>query len=154
MKANYTENQNGNWMLIVLLVVGLIPTFGLLVVDELKDEEGIIIACTSVGLMMLAGILFFKLKTEVFEDRIKLSFGIGPIQKKIQLSKIKDVRVVRNKWIYGWGIRHYGKGWLWNISGLDAIEISFNDRKSLFRIGSQDPQKLKESIEKLIIMND
>jgi len=32
-------------------------------------------------------------------------------------------------------------GWMWNISGLDAVEIEYRDGKC-FRIGTGDPQEL------------
>jgi dihydrofolate reductase len=86
--------------------------------------------------------------TEVSSEKIIIFFGGGLIKKKIPLSRVKEVKVVRNKWIYGWGIRYIINGWMWNIWGLDAVELTFNDKNAVFRIGSKNPEKLKEVIDK------
>jgi hypothetical protein len=37
----------------------------------------------------------------------------------------------------GWGIRALHKGWLWNIAGLDAVELELKTGR-VFRIGTDD----------------
>ena len=43
------------------------------------------------------------------------------------------------------GIRLTRHGWMWNISGLDAVELEYKDGKK-FRIGTNQPQKLCQAI--------
>ncbi len=50
-----------------------------------------------------------------------------------------------NRWYYGWGIRLTPQGWLWNVAGLDAVELTFSNGKK-FRIGTDEPGKLLEAL--------
>jgi hypothetical protein len=151
MKPIYTEKQNGSWIL-VLLIAALIPI--LVIYTGSSDEEWTIGTSIFILFMIAVAWLFFRLKTEIYSDHIRLSFGIGVISKNIELNRVKSVERVRNKWYYGWGIRFIGKGWLWNIWGLDAVELTFNDKKSVFRIGSQEADILKNRIEQQLKPNN
>ena len=71
------------------------------------------------------------------------------IRRAIRLFDIAEARAVRNRWWYGWGIRLTPHGWMFNISGLDAVEIEYtNGRK--FRIGTDEPNELEEAIMQAI----
>lgn len=145
MKAIYTEKQNGNWIIFILLIAVLIPVLILyLPPTDIKWTVG-----TTVFIVfnIAVALLFFRLKTEIYQDRVRLTFGLGVISKNIDLASVKGVKKVRNKWYYGWGIRFFGRGWLWNIWGLDAVELTFKDRKGVFRIGSQETDILIKKIE-------
>ena len=74
---------------------------------------------------ILLGALFWCLEVKVNADEILLSYGFGFINKKIQRQQILQVEVVRNAWWYGLGIRLTPHGWMWSISGLDAIELTY-----------------------------
>lgn len=55
--------------------------------------------------------------------------------------EIREAREVRSPWDYGWGIRLTSHGWLFNVSGFNAVELELkNNRK--FRIGADDSQGL------------
>lgn len=99
------------------------------------------------GLIVVMFVLFYGLKTVVSNEMIVVSFGIGLIRKRIALRDVKSVREVETPWYYGWGIRFIPGGMLYNISGTKGIELAFHDRKSIFRIGSADPHKLRLAIE-------
>ncbi len=102
------------------------------------------------SLLFLCLLLFFQMQTIVDNDCIKIFFGIGLIRKKINIKNIKHFEPVRNKWFYGWGIRMLKNGWLYNIKGLKAVELKFNDKKSVLRIGTKNPEKLISAIEQSI----
>lgn len=94
---------------------------------------------------ILLGALFWCLEVKVNADEILLSYGFGFINKKIQLQQILQVEVVRNAWWYGLGIRLTPHGWMWSISGLDAIELTYQDGNK-FRIGTNQPQGLYQAL--------
>lgn len=94
-----------------------------------------------------AFLLFHGLRVTVTEEQIELKFGIGLIRKTIQIADIESVTVVRNKWYYGLGIRLIPNGMLYNAHGLDAVELKFWKKKSVIRIGSAEPRRLKAEIE-------
>lgn len=88
----------------------------------------------------------FSLTTVVSEDDVQVSFGIGLIRRRIALNRITSAEAVRNHWIYGWGIRWIPNGWLWNVSGLDGVELALvNGRR--FRIGTDEPERLAAAIQ-------
>ncbi len=94
---------------------------------------------------ILLGGLFWCLEVKVNADEILLSYGFGFINKKIQRQQILQVEVVRNAWWYGLGIRLTPHGWMWSISGLDAIELTYQDGNK-FRIGTNQPQGLYQAL--------
>lgn len=94
---------------------------------------------------ILLGALFRCLEVKVNADEILLSYGFGFINKKIQRQQILQVEVVRNAWWYGLGIRLTPHGWMWSISGLDAIELTYQDGNK-FRIGTNQPQGLYQAL--------
>ncbi len=93
-------------------------------------------------------LLFYRLTTTFTADLIIVSFGIGLISKRIKISRIKTVAVVKNPWYYGWGIRFIPNGMLYNMSGSDGVELTFNDTGRVIRIGSANAVRLKEEISK------
>ena len=101
-------------------------------------------------LFLICFLLFFKMKTILTDLHINISYGVGLIQKKISLDQVEAVRVVRNRWYYGLGIKILKNGTLYNIHGLDAVELDIKKQNTIIRIGSGDPQKLKFEIDKLI----
>lgn len=95
---------------------------------------------------LLCILIFYKITIKVSESYVMFSLGIGLIKKKYLISDIKSCHPVRNSPLYGIGIRKIPGGWLFNVSGLGAIELAFNDRDSVVRIGTGDPEKVSEYI--------
>jgi len=93
--------------------------------------------CTGLFFLLISA-LFYRLIVTVTEDAIRLQFGIGLIKKTIPLRSVVSAEPVRNRWWYGWGIRVYPRGWMFNISGLDAVELQLR-KGPCFRIGTDDP---------------
>ena len=51
--------------------------------------------------------------------------------------------------MYGFGIRYVFDGWMWNVSGLDAVQLTLPDGKH-FRIGTDEPKALEAAINQAI----
>lgn len=145
-KISYSKTQYGK-VIISLTLVFLI----VLVVfyDEVKSwdpaEENAMLSTMTI--LVVLSLLFYKLKVEVNDIEITLTFGVGVIKKRIELSKIQSVEAVKNKFWYGWGIRLTPHGWLWNIAGYDAVELTYKQSKRKFRIGCENSAELKASID-------
>ena len=99
---------------------------------------------TSAFLVAL-GWLFSSLEVAVTRGSVELAFGPGWPRKSIPLSTVEGARPVRNSWWHGWGIRLTPNGWLWNVSGLEAVELELSDGRR-FRIGTDEPERLAEAI--------
>jgi len=99
-----------------------------------------------IGVEALVMLLFGWLTVEVAGGVVRLRFGTGPIGRSFELSEIREVQCVRNHWYWGWGIRWFGRGWLFNVSGLDAVEIVMSSGK-VYRIGTDEPKRLARAID-------
>jgi hypothetical protein len=104
------------------------------------------IIVSAVGVLLLAALyLFGSLTVTVDTERVQLWFGPGLIRKRFDLSRILDAKAVRNPWWFGWGIRVIPDGWLYNVSGLDAVELLMGDGRKV-RIGTDEPDALLAAI--------
>ena len=82
---------------------------------------------------------------EVSASDLIVSWSMGWPSKTILRTDIRSVEVVRNRWIYGWGIRWIRGGWMWNVWGLDAVELQLSSGKK-FRIGTDEPGELAAAL--------
>jgi hypothetical protein len=99
------------------------------------------------SVILLAAILFYRLTVAVDEEFVEIRFGPGVIRKKWRLAEIESCGPVRNRWWQGLGIHWIGKRtWLFNISGLDAVELRMKDGR-IFRVGTDEPETLSELIQ-------
>lgn len=96
--------------------------------------------------LLVCMLLFHSLTTQVSTDVVSMALGPGWIRHTIAVRSIRTARAVRNPWWYGWGIRLTPRGWLWNVSGLSAVELELVDG-SRFRIGTDEPVRLVQAIE-------
>ncbi len=117
----------------------------LLLVSLLYFVEANPVGIAVLFILLLCFGLFWALTVEVTESDVILRFGFGLIRKRFPLGSIVNARAVRNKWYFGWGIRLLPRGWLYNVSGLDAVEIETMDR-SVHRIGTDQPSELLRAI--------
>lgn len=99
-----------------------------------------------VGLVLVSCMVIFGSMTVMVNDTtVTVQFGPGPIRKTIQLAEIESCRPVRNRWWWGWGIKRIPGGWLYNVSGLGAVELVMKNGR-VFRIGTDEPKALAEFI--------
>lgn len=100
-----------------------------------------------VVILVLTMMNFYKLSITVTDEKIDLRFGIGIIKKTIPMESVLNVHVVKNSWLMGWGIRLLLNGWMWNADGLQAVELTFKNKKSVFRIGCKNSSELESDIK-------
>ena len=138
----YKHRQIGT-LVLVALGFGVVLTATVLILVPVQR----VVLDLLLVILLLCIFLFWALTVEVTEDKLVVSFGSGVIRKGFRLEDIHGARTVRNPWYYGWGIRLTPHGWLFNVSGFDAVELELrNNRK--FRIGTDDPQQLLAAIQR------
>ena len=106
------------------------------------------VALSLYGIILIFAVLtwlFGSLTIEVHVEELCHYFGPGFWKKTYLLSDIESIKQVRNSWIFGWGIRITPHGWLYNVSGLDAVQIQLRSGRK-FRIGTDDPEGLINAI--------
>ena len=102
-----------------------------------------------VVVLAVALALFFSLTVEIDAEHLRIRFGIGLIRKRFPLDQIDTCRPVSNPWIYGWGIRLTPHGWLYNVSGQEAVELKMKSGKTC-RIGTDEPEVLTAALQKAL----
>lgn len=137
--SHYRHTQVGTVILVFMLA-----TLALLVAVVMSTGAHPAVLATGL-ILVVAGILFGSLTVEVDPSSVRLAFGPGLVRKSFPLSQIREVERVRNSWTYGWGIRLTPHGWLFNVSGLDAVEIRMAGGKQ-YRIGTDQPGELAAAI--------
>jgi hypothetical protein len=139
--ATYRHTQTGS-MILILLVAALVGVF--VAVVAMGIPETIILAVT-VAVLLLVGWLFGSLTVTIERGAINWWFGPGFWKNSVAIDEIEICEPVRNRWWWGWGIRYYGKGWLYNVSGMDAVEIRLKSGQHI-RIGTSEPEMLVGAI--------
>jgi len=127
----------------VLFAVILVPVFAASD-DEPTWLPALVVAFT-VGLTLLV-LYFSRLEVTVDDGNVTAAFGLGKPHRVIPVVTIASAAVVRNRWWYGWGVRRAPSGWLYNVWGLDAVEI-VTDGGSSFRVGTDEPEELAAVIK-------
>ncbi len=135
----YKHTQNSNLM----KGMALASLIGAVVVGYIAKQ--FIVSCPLALLALGMYLGFRNLTVEVDDVSIRINFGIGWIKKEFRLEDISSVEAVRNCWMSGWGVRSIGDGWLYNVAGLDAVELKLKSGKRA-RIGTDEPQILASEI--------
>jgi hypothetical protein len=133
----YHHTQFG-WVLMAGLGAVLVLTA---LLSPVLPSDAAYINLFVVAALVVCIFIFYNLTVEVDVEYVRLTFGIGLIQKKFQLSEIKTVRPIRTNILNGWGI-HYGpRGWLFNVSGYDAVALEMKNGRR-YCIGTDEPDRL------------
>jgi len=99
-----------------------------------------------VGVLIVAiAALFSSLTIHVAGGQLSWHFAIPTIRNSILLSDIARVDVVRNPIIYGWGMHMIRGGWVYNVSGRSAVEVTLKVGTRV-RLGSDEPDALLRAI--------
>ena len=101
-------------------------------------------------ILLVSIVLFYKLTITIENEILCASFGIGIIRRRLQLAEIVGCEPIRIRWWYGWGIHLTPCGWLYNVSGFDAVAIILRDGKKV-ALGTDDPHGLVAAIRDSIV---
>ncbi|MBI4238893.1 MAG: hypothetical protein HY696_10850 [Deltaproteobacteria bacterium] len=145
MPASYRHTQFGYVTALPCTIVG-IWSFGSLWWMPIEELWVLRLLATVGVVATILCFLFASLSVEVDNGQVRLRFGTGTIHKTIPLTDIKTSRIARNSLLYGFGIRLTPHGWLWNVSGLSAVEVEYRNGKK-FRIGTDQPEALQHAIQ-------
>lgn len=109
------------------------------------SPPGIVLRLIALSTMGAMAATFRSLTVEVDDQAVSLRFGDGLVTRRFDLKTITAAQKVRTTVIQGWGIHYVGNGWLYNIYGLDAVELRFNSGKRAL-IGSDDADNLVAAV--------
>jgi hypothetical protein len=135
----YRHTQRG--VLIVVLCL-----FFAAVDAAIAWRSGQWLAVAALIVLIAVAAIFSSLTVEVSENELRWYFGPGLWTYRLALGDIETVAVVRNHWWNGFGIRMAAGFRLYNVSGLDAVELRLRSN-DVRRIGTDDPQGLAEALK-------
>ena len=138
--GSYRHTQYGT--LIVVGVLGLTAVFAILGITRLKPF------LLSVPVLLIITWLFCSLTIEIGEGALRWRFGPGLIRKSVPLAEIVSAEAVRTNLLEGWGIHLSRYGWLYNVSGFDAVAITLRSGKH-FALGTDEPLLLSARLTEL-----
>jgi hypothetical protein len=142
--TTYRRTQWAWWALafaasiIVLMVVTAVVDSG----DELGVWWYVLLGIAAIALVEVS-----RLTVTVDAEQVSAAFGVGWPRRRIDLSQIVAVNRKRVRWFHGWGIRKVPGGWMYNVSGDDAVEVAVDDGTA-FWIGTDDPEGLVAALER------
>jgi hypothetical protein len=135
----YRHTQRGVWIVLPCLFFAAVDA-----VIAWRSGQWLPVAVLIVLLAVAA--MFSSLTVEVSENELRWYFGPGFWTYRLALSDIETVAVVRNHWWNGFGIRMAAGFRLYNVSGLDAVELRQRSN-DICRIGTDDPQGLAAALK-------
>ena len=141
--TTYRHTQFGTVIIAIYLAampLAILPSW-------LAGAPGISWIILGVSAVVLA--LFYKLTVEINAEHLQIRFGIGLIRKRFLLDQINAGQPVKNSWYNGWGIRLTSHGWLYNVSGLEAVELKMKTGKTC-RIGTDESQVLATALQEVL----
>ena len=144
MQAHYKHTQVG-YVVLGALGIGAV----VLAVLFLRSQEAPRITAAVILTLLVSMVLFASLTVEIREGFLRWRFGPGLIRKQVRLAEIERTQAVRNRWYYGWGIRLTPHGWLYNVSGLEAVKVQLHTGKK-FRLGTDEPEELVRALQAAI----
>ena len=127
----------------VFVIAGMLALAGFL---GMRDPAAIWIFLSMAAVMIVVLLLFHSMTVEIENAEMRIRLGIGLIRRRFPVREIISAKIVRNKWWYGWGIRLTPHGWMFSVSGYDAVQLTLRNGRS-YRIGTDEPHKLYRAIE-------
>jgi hypothetical protein len=143
----YEHTQTGWPIRIAFLTLAL----GLLVLAALPDvgqsRTPPRVLAAAVGIAALFGWVWGSLTVSIQDGQLRIRFGLGWPRKTVPLSDISDVEITRTSFFEGWGVHRTRRGWLYNVSGYDAVLLRLASGRSML-VGSDEPRRLKAALQR------
>lgn len=139
--TSYRHSQIGYVIIYSMSAMALIAfVFGM---TALNVSAGLALVFILAAVMAI----FYKLTIEIDDVYLRAKFGPGLTLRRIKLANIASCEPIRIRWTYGWGIHLTPYGWLYNVSGWDAVAITLRNGR-LVSLGTDQPNELCEAIRR------
>jgi len=139
----YKHVQRGDYM---LLALGITAFILLIWQYETATLPPAVLGLTVVGLGLLT-MHFYALTIEVCEEQVSWYFGIGLWRQTIKLEEIDSTEATHDPFWWGFGVRFFGDGSLYRVSGLLAVRINLKSGMHI-RLGTDEPNYLMAAIDR------
>jgi len=148
MRPRYEHRQGGGFTRISFIVA--LAALPLLYRLDPKAGPALLIG---LPLLLVLFAAFDGLTIRIDRDELVWRFGrLGFPRGRVRLADIVQATVTRTTFWEGWGIRWTRRGWLYNVSGFDAVLIERHNRRS-FLLGTDEPRRLQSALTAAIRQN-
>jgi hypothetical protein len=131
-------------------LAGAVLFIGMTVIGDLRDSPSAQVMLPLGAMLAVAiGWLWSSLTVRVADDALRVQFGLGLPRKTVPLADLESVEVTRTRFLDGWGVHRTRRGWLYNVSGFDAVLLRRKDGKALL-VGTDEPRKLKAALDRAL----
>jgi hypothetical protein len=148
MHYRHTQLAPGTFRIIVIAFLVVVA-----VISAASGEAAAVVVVLFVAAIVGAALVVFgRLTVEVTEEGLNAFFGWGWPRRTLTWDKATATRIVRNRWWYGFGIRWFPGGMLWNVWTLDAVEFDLDSGRK-FRVGTDEPEALLAALVGRVAMS-
>jgi hypothetical protein len=144
MNERYRHTQVG-WTMIVLVVAIVLAELTIVALSEPQGTLALALSGALAAVVAVTLVLFATLTVVVDDQALRLWFGPGALRREVMLADVVAARKVRNHWYTGWGVRVIAKGRLYNVGGLDAVELEMESGR-VVRVGTDQPDALLAAV--------
>lgn len=146
MPMHYEHRQSATWLRVMAVVLLAFFVWMTTIVARQSPNPTVPVIVIVIAGGIAVGILyiFTSMRVAVDHEAVSWSFAHGFPNYRLPLADVRAVHVVKNSWLWGWGVRWSPAGWIYRVSGTHSVEID-TDRKKVF-LGSDEPERLAEAI--------
>ena len=145
----YEHRQTG-WPMRIGLLAGALLFVGMTALEDLRQSQTALLALSLGATLAVAiGWLWSSLTVRIADGALRVQFGLGLPRKTVPLADLESVEVTRTRFLDGWGVHRTRRGWLYNVSGFDAVLLRRKDGKALL-VGTDEPRKLKAALDRAL----
>jgi len=105
------------------------------------------IVLTAIAVLIACAICFSSLTIQVTDQQLSWRFGLGLFRKALPLATIQGAEILRIPLLYGWGIHRTPQGWLYNVSGRQALVIRLQNDTAVL-LGTDEPERLQAALRR------
>lgn len=148
--VTYEHTQDSpRWVVALasLIVIGMFSVILALMRSDEISAWGALFVIVWLAFIYIVVINFTRLTTRLTPSAVALTWRLGWPTKVIERTRITATAARTNSWLAGWGIRKVSRGWMWNVWGLDAVELEL-DSGRIFRIGTNDVDELLAALQR------
>jgi hypothetical protein len=142
------EHTQAGWPMRIAFAAASVTLIVLAAMPELSDKPAPpLVLIAAAVFSAVVGWTWGALTVRIQDDQLQVRFGLGLPRKTLPLAEIAAAEVTRTTFLEGWGLRRTRRGWLYNVSGFDAVLLRLTNGRTLM-IGTDEPRRLKTAIER------
>jgi hypothetical protein len=144
------EHTQAGWPMRIAFMSCAVLFVGMTALGDLRESPSAqVVLLLGAVLAVAIGWLWSSLTVRIADDALRLQFGLGLPRKTVPLADLESVEVTRTRFLDGWGVHRTRRGWLYNVSGFDAVLLRRKDGKALL-VGTDEPRKLKAALDRAL----